>query len=367
MDERIAQMAHHRISGLSAGDPVALPITPASTYLIPGMPVERHQYGRWTNPGWDALEEALGILEDATVVTFPSGMAAIAAVLLPNLHSGDKVLLPSDGYYTTRAIAENYLAPNGIEVQLCDTVEYINQDFTGFNLVWIETPSNPKLEICDLGIVIEKVHAAGAIAVVDNTTLSPLGQRPFDFGADVVVSADTKSIGGHSDVLFGHIASRNEVLITKALDWRKLVGATPGPFEAWQVHRSLDTFEVRYSRMCESAGLIAGRFEEHPAIESVRYPGLESHPQHDIAKRQLLRFGSVMGVTFASEELAEQFISNAEYVIPSTSFGGTHTSAERRARWGDAVVPGYVRLSIGVEPTEELWKSFERSLAGLAG
>lgn len=362
LSDRVARMQHHRLTSLNPGEPVALPITVASTFVLPGTPTERHQYGRWTNPVWDALESALGILEDAPVATFPSGMAAIASVLLPNLHTGDKLLLPNDGYYTTRVLAERYLEKNGVEVTLCGTRDYATHDFTGYRLVWIETPSNPKLDICDLEPVIARIHAAGAIAVVDNTTLSPLGQQPIDFGADVVVSADTKSIGGHSDVLFGHIATRNGELLAAAQDWRKFVGAIPGPFEAWQVHRSLDSFEVRYNRMCESAGIIAERLEAHPAVESVRYPGLPSHPDHEVAQRQLTAFGSVIGVTFAGEEAAERFISEVEYIVPSTSFGGAHTSAERRVRWGDAVSPGYVRLSIGVEPTESLWSAMEQGL-----
>ncbi|MCO5217732.1 MAG: cystathionine gamma-lyase [Thermomicrobiales bacterium] len=361
-NELFARVLHHRIDSLAPGDPIATPISLASTFVLPGIPTAHHQYGRWTNPVWDELEAALELLEQARVVTLPSGMAAIASVMMTQLHGGDRLLLPNDGYYTTRILAEKYLVPNGVEVSLCATRDYATVDLTGFSLVWIETPSNPGLDICDLREVSARAHAAGALVVADNTTLTPLGQRPLDLGADVVISADTKALSGHSDVVFGHVASRNDEIITAVSDWRKFVGAIPGPFESWLLHRSLESFEVRFERMCTSAGTIAELLEQHPAILQVRYPGLTSHPDHEIALRQVTQFGSVIGVTFADAESAERFITDTEFIVASTSFGGTHTSAERRARWGDAVPEGYVRLSIGCEPTEALWNAMQTVL-----
>ncbi|MCA9832477.1 MAG: cystathionine gamma-lyase [Thermomicrobiales bacterium] len=365
-DDLFAQVLHHRIRDLQPGDPIPASIDLASTYLLPGTPSTHHQYGRWTNPVWDELEAALGLLENAEVVIFPSGMAAIASVLLTHLHTGDRFLLPSDGYYTTRILAEKYLVPNGVEIELCATRDYAARDFAGFRLVWIETPSNPGLDLCDLQDVVARAHAAGAIVVADNTTLTPLGQRPLDLGADVIISADTKAIGGHSDVVFGHVASRNAEIMTAVRDWRKFVGAIPGPFESWLILRSLESFEVRFDRMCTSALVIAERLEQHPAVAAVKYPGLASHTDHELAQRQMTRFGSVIGVTFADAATAERFINDTPYIVPSTSFGGTHTSAERRARWGDAVADGYVRLSIGCEPTEALWSAMKGVLDSLA-
>ncbi len=337
-------------------------VTPTSTYHLPGLPEGPYQYGRWTNPGWDHLETVLGVLEDANTAIFPSGMAAIAAALMPHLQSGDKLLLPSDGYMATRVLAKKYLQPNGVSVDLCATPDYATRDFTGYRVVFVETPSNPGLNICDIADVAKRAKAAGAIVIVDNTTMTPLGQRPLDLGADMVVASDTKALNGHSDVLFGHIATRDAGLLEAALDWRKLVGAIPGPFETWMVARGLETLELRFDRMCTTAGIIADRLREHHAVEGVIYPGFMDHQGHDIAARQMERFGSLVGVTFASAAQADRFMNTAEFIRQSTSFGGTHTSAERRERWGDNVDPGFVRLSIGCEPTEILWNDIKTAL-----
>ena len=365
-DKIVARTLHHRAATLSPGEPLAPPIVPASLYCLPGQPQAPHQYGRWSNPTWGALEEALAALEGAEVAIFPSGMAAIASALMTQLSPGDRVLIPSDGYYTTRALAEKYLAKAGIHIELCRTTEYAARDLSGFKLIYAETPSNPGLDICDLTDLIRRAKAAGALVVVDNTTMTPLGQRPLELGADIVVASDTKALNGHSDVLLGHVASRDSALIQAVRDWRTLMGAIPGPFEAWLVHRGLDSFEVRFERMCATARILAERLAGHRAVSSVRYPGLESHPGHDTARQQMIRFGTVVGVTLASAAAADQFISEARYVLPATSFGGTHTSAERRARWGDQVAEGYVRLLVGCEPAEALWSDLAQALGSLA-
>jgi cystathionine gamma-lyase len=195
--------------------------------------------------------------------------------------------------------------------------------------------------------------------------MTPLGQWLLDLGADAVVCSDSKAVNGHSDTCFGHVASRNSALIADVRDWRKLSGAIPGCFEAWLVHRRLETMELRFERMCESAMLIATQLSNHPKVKTVKYPGLPTHPAHMLAKKQMRRFGALMAVTFASETDAERFINTAEFVRPTTSFGGNHTSAERRARWGDKVSPGFVRLAIGSEPTKVLWNEMSRALDAL--
>jgi cystathionine gamma-lyase len=210
--------------------------------------------------------------------------------------------------------------------------------------------------------VIEGARNAGALAIVDNTTMTPLGQRLLDLGADAVVSSDSKALNGHSDTCFGHVASRNPALIAEVREWRKLGGTIPGSFDAWLVHRGLETLELRFERMCASAMVIAEQLTAHPKVQSVKYPGLPNHPAHTLAKKQMHMFGSLIGVTFASATDAERFIEAAEFVRPVTSFGGTHTSAERRARWGDKVPPGFVRLSVGCEPTKVLWDEMKRVL-----
>jgi len=362
---RAAKLPHLRRGKLVKGDPVPLPLTMASIFNLPGDPAGFSQYGRFDNATWEAVEAMLGHLEDATAIAFPSGMAAISSIFFGLLKTGDRVLLPSDGYYTPRVLAERFLKPLGIAFDLRPTSSYLDGGFKGYRMVFLETPSNPGLDICDIAAVAAAAHAAGAIVVADNTTMTPYGQLPLDLGADVVVAADTKAPNGHSDVLFGHVTSRDATLVAAVKDWRKLSGAIPGPFEAWLVHRGLETLEVRFDRMCTSAETLARRLRDHPNVGTVRFPGLPDDPSHNLACSQMQRFGFLIGLTLGSETEAEDFINKCTLIQPATSFGGVHTSAERRARWGDAVQPGFVRLSVGCEPTAELWAAMETSLDSL--
>jgi cystathionine gamma-lyase len=359
---RAARLAHLRRAELAKGDPVPLPLTMASIYHLPGDPTGFKQYGRFDNPTWTAVERLLGHLEDAEALAFPAGMAATSAALFSLLRTGDRILLPSDGYYTTRLLADRFLKKFGIAVEMRPTATFLDDGFAGYRIVFVESPSNPKLDICDIAAVAKAAHAAGATVIADNTTMTPYGQRPLDLGVDVVVAADTKAPNGHSDTLFGHVASRNAEIMAAVADWRSLSGSIPGPFEAWLVHRGLETLEVRFDRMCSSAGIIATRLAGHPAVGPVRYPGLADDPSHNLAAMQMDRFGFLIGLTLKDEQAAESFINGCALIQPATSFGGVHTSAERRARWGDAVAPGYIRLSIGCEPVEELWKAMDATL-----
>ena len=365
LDERFAQALHHTSQSVAFGEAFTPPIVNTSVYRLAADPSGPYQYARWGNPTWTALEEALAKLEDAETVTFPSGMAAIAAVFYGLLKPGDRVLLPADGYYTVRAFAEKFLASTGVAVDQVRTADMAGRSLEGYRMVWLETPSNPGLDLADITAIGRKAKAAGAIVVVDNTTLTPLGQRPLDLGADVVVSADTKALNGHSDVLFGHVSSRNADVIAAVRDWRRIAGAIPGPFEAWLVHRGLETLEVRFSRMCANALLLAERLSGHPKVRALRYPGLASHPSHELARKQMRTGGSLIALTLADREVADRFIERCDLMRASTSFGGVHTSAERRARWGDVVDDGFIRLSVGCEPGEALWRSVERALAAV--
>jgi cystathionine gamma-lyase len=362
LPKRAADLAHIRRRKLAKGDPVPLPLTMAAMYNLPGDPAGFNQYGRFDNPTWDGVEELLGHLENAETIAFPSGMAAISAVFFGLLKTGNRILLPSDGYYTPRVLSERFLKSFGVAVDTRPTASFLDGGFAGYRLVFLETPANPGLDICDISAVGRAAHEAGAIVVADNTTMTPYGQQPLDLGADIVVSADTKAANGHSDTLFGHVASRDPQIVAAIRDWRALSGAIPGPFEAWLVHRGLETLEVRFDRMCSSAEAIAPRLQAHPAVKSVRFPGLAGDPAHNLARAQMQRFGFLIGLTLDSETSAERFINECALIQPATSFGGVHTSAERRARWGDAVAPGFVRLSVGCEPTEELWKALEEAL-----
>lgn len=357
-----SKILHHRQNNIATGEPISPPIIQASTFKLPNIPEGDYQYGRVSNPTWHATETALSMLEDAEIVSFPSGMAAISAVLLSILKPNDKLLLPSDGYYVSRVLAEKILAPFGIIIEECSTLDFATKDFSDYKLVMIETPSNPKLDLCDITQLATKCQAANALLMVDNTTMSPLGQRPLDLGADIVISADTKALNGHSDALFGHVASRNSKIMESVRDWRTTTGCIVGAHDAWLVHRGLETLEIRFERMCQNAQIIATNLEAHKAVKSVVYPGLKSHPSHQLATKQMLSYGSILGVTFSTVEVAEHFINQTEFIVAATSFGGVHTSAERRARWGDGVNEAYVRLSLGIEPTKALWENMQKTL-----
>lgn len=361
-DRRFADMLHHRAERLGRGDSISPPLISATTFHLPGLENAQFTYGRAAMPTWAEVEEQLAILEGASVVGFPSGMAAIAAALFSTLQAWQEVILPADGYYTTRLLADRFLAPMGVKIRLLNTRDYDEADFTGASMVFLESPSNPGLDCCDIALAARKAHAVGAKLIVDNTTMTALLQRPLDLGADLVVAADTKAPAGHSDVLYGHVSGRDAGLMARVAEWRKLSGSVPGAFEAWLLHRGLETLEVRLSRMCASAQIIAERLADHPRIKALRYPGLPTDPSHAIAKRQMSGFGFLMSFELESEEKAEDFLTRCAYLTQTTSFGGTHTAGERRARWGDAVAPGFIRLSVGVEPLEPLWDAIAQAL-----
>ena len=356
---------HRRGQGLSKGDPVAEPLIMTSMYHLPGSPEGFPGYGRIDNPTRSHLEDALSFLEGASVLAFPSGMAAISAALFATVKAGSRVLIPSDGYYVTRRLADEFLVPLGVSVEERETSSFLEGGFEGFDVVYVETPSNPGLDVLDLVKVAEYAKTAGAITIADNTTLTPLGQRPLDLGIDIVVASDTKAMGGHSDILMGHVATHDDELLRRVRDWRNVSGAIPGPHDCWLLMRGLETLEVRFERMCASAEVIATRLKARMPKGTVRFPGLDSDPSYEVAAKQMLRFGFVIGLTFESETKAEDFINSCRLLRPATSFGGTHSSAERRARWGDAVAPGYVRISVGCEPIEELWAAIDEAVSQL--
>ena len=340
--DRIMAMLHGHSEALPKGAPLSPPIVSTAKYKLPGNPDTPYTYGRDINPTIEATEAALSALEAAPVLAFPSGMAAITAALMVAAQPGDRVLVPGDGYYVTRAVLEEVFVPRGVMVTAIPTRAYDAYDLSPFSLVWIETPSNPLLDVCDIATIVARAKASGAKTVVDNTTLTPLLQQPLEAGADMVVSSDTKAISGHGDVLFGHVATRQPELFDALKLWRVHSGSIPGPFEAFLVHRGMMSLEVRLARMCSNAGAVyaalCARDPDPATLLAVRYPGQ----------------GFVMGLTFATAGIADRFIAACPSIFPSTSFGGVHTSAERRARWGDPVPEGYVRLSIGCEPEAAL-------------
>ena len=347
--QRILAMLHARSGSLENGAPISPPIVTTAKYALAGTPDTPYTYGRDINQTVEAAEAAIAALEEAPVVAFPSGMAAITAALMVTAKAGDRVLVPSDGYYVTRVMLEEILSGHDIHFDAIPTKAFATADLSAYQIIWLETPSNPGLDLCSIRSIAEAAKSVGAIVVVDNTTLTPLLQRPLDLGADLVVSSDTKAMSGHSDCLFGHVATRNEDLFAKTARWRKVSGSIPDPFPSFLVHRGLMTLELRLARMCANAEALVAAVDGHAAIQTLKYPGM----------------GFVMGLTFESEAKAEAFINDCPAIFASTSFGGVHTSAERRARLGDNVPAGFVRLSMGCEPTEALISAIEASLAAL--
>lgn len=338
----------------------------AGTYHLSGDPAtSAYQYGRYHNPTWTAYENAITDLEGASAtIIFSSGMAAISAILGATLKAGDRLVMPSDAYFAARTVANGFFATLGVEVQLVPTAGNGHKAFLeGTKLLWLETPSNPGLDVCDIRELADAAHAAGALVLVDNTTASCLGQQPLLLGADISLSSDTKVTTGHSDLLLGHVSVKDAVLADKLRTWRTQMGAIPGPMEVWLAHRSLATLDMRIERHARNALAIAEFLSSRPEIKGLRYPGLQSDPAYPIASRQMKFYGTVISFELASQQLAEAFLKNCRLVYEATSFGGLHTMAERRGRWGgDKVSDGFIRFSVGCEDAEDLIADLAQAL-----
>jgi cystathionine gamma-lyase len=234
--------------------------------------------------------------------------------------------------------------------------------FAGVRLVLLETPANPGLDVCDLAAMSAAARAAGALVAVDNTTATPLGQRPLDLGADVSVASGTKALTGHSDLLLGYAATRSASLLERITTWRNQTGAVPGPFEAWLAHRSLATLDLRLARQSANAAAVADALAARSDVERVRWPGRPGDPAYPVASRQMRRFPGVVSFDLGSAERVARFLTASRLVAAATSFGGLHTSADRRAQWGDDTPPGFVRLSCGIEDPDDLLADILSSL-----
>jgi len=341
------------------GEPFLPGPTFAGPYHLAGD-ADSHRYGyqRYGNPTWTRYETALSELEGGQALVFPAGMSAVTAVLMALLEPGDRLVAPSDAYPGIRDVAASHLVPAGIDVQLVPTDEGAIREAMagGAKLVWVEVPSNPGLDVLDLARLADDVHVAGALLGVDNTLGTPLAQRPLELGADLSMSSATKALTGHADLNLGHVAVRDPKLAEPLLAWRSRTGAIPGPFEVWLAHRSLATLDVRLQRQCANALALAEALQGCDGVTGVRYPGLPSHPGHEVAARQMNgRFGMVLGFELADADTAQRFLAGCELVAEATSFGGVHTTAERRARWGtDAVTEGFIRMSAGLEDAADL-------------
>ncbi len=339
------------------------PFLPGPVFAAPfhftGDPADSpNVYNRYGNPTWTRYEEAVGSLEDAEAVLFPSGMAAAAALLLTRLGPGSVLAMDAGCYHGVRRLAETHLEPRGVELRLAPPAE-LAEAAQGADLLWLETPSNPNLEVYDIAALTE----LGVPTVVDNTTAGPLLQRPLDLGAHFTLTSATKQMSGHADLMLGYVATRDADAAQALRTWRTYSGAIPGPFETWLAHRSLPTLALRLERGCDNALAIARLLAARDDVEGVRYPGLPTDPGHEVAKRQMRGYGMVVSFELGSKERAERFLASARLVTDATSFGSVHTTAERRARWGgDAVSEGFIRLSAGSEETADLLADIERAL-----
>jgi cystathionine gamma-lyase len=348
------------------GQPVASsPVLATAYHLSADESARLDSYGRDSNPTWRQLESALARLESAAAaLVFGSGMAAITAALRVLATPGSVLVVPADGYYQVRRYAVEYLAGLDITVieanhaQICDAAG-------SADVVLAETPANPGLDVVDLHRLATICHRRGARLVVDNTTATPLGQQPLSLGADLVVASATKALSGHSDVLAGYVAGSQPELVAAVQRERLHAGAILGAFEAWLVLRSLGSAGLRLRRQCANAHALAAMLRGHPAVRRVRYPGLPDDPAYPVASAQMRGFGGVVSVELADAAAVHDLVERSELLVASTSFGGMHTSVDRRARWGDPVPDGFARIAAGIEDTDDLLVDVQRALDGL--
>ena len=338
--------------------------TLAAPFHLRGEPADADfSYTRYGNPTWRRYEEALAELERGEVVLFASGMAAAAALLLTALRPGSVAAIDRECYLNVRRLATTHLEPRGVELRVV-AASGLETAVRGADVLWLESPSNPKLDVTDLSALARAARREGALAVIDNTTAGPLLQRPLELGAHASMVSATKHLSGHADLQLGYVATADPALAARLRDWRRDAGAIPGPFESWLAHRSLPTLALRLERGCANALALAELLRSRDGVAGVRYPGLPTDPGHDLARRQMRGFGTVVSFDLGSRERAQAFLDAAELVTEATSFGGVHTTAERRARWrGDDVTEGFIRLSAGCEDTRDLVADVAHALA----
>lgn len=360
---------------------IMTPIFQTSTYVQPavGEPLQgSYDYGRTANPTREALEASIAALENGSRgIAFSSGLAAIEAIV-KRLSAGDHVVSEENTYGGTTRMFNHVLSRFGIEFSYVDTRDSgaIAQALRpNTKLVHVETPTNPMMRLCDLREAADLAHDAGALLSVDNTFASPYNQRPLEIGADFVVHSSTKYINGHSDVIGGLVAVREEELAEELFFIRKSSGAVPGPMDCWLTLRGIKTLHLRILRHNENGLTVARYLEDHPAVDRVLYPGLESHPQHELAARQMTGFTGMVSVDVGTLERAKTMTEQLRVFALAESLGGveslisvpalmTHASVPQDRREAMGITPGLVRLSLGIEDQADLLEDLERVLAG---
>jgi cystathionine beta-lyase/cystathionine gamma-synthase len=354
---------------------VIVPIYQTSTYVQEEVGVNKgYDYSRVANPTRTALQEALASLEGAAHgIAFSSGLGA-TTTLMHLVDPGQKVVLVADVYGGVYRMTSQVYEPKGylfdyVPAERFDEALASHLD-ERTRMVWVETPSNPLLNVIDIRKAADAAHAAGAILVVDNTFATPYLQQPLELGADVVIHSTTKYLGGHSDVIGGFCATNDPTIAERLTFLQKSLGAVPGPFDSWLVLRGLKTLALRMRKHCENAHAIAAWLERHPRVERVLYPGLPSHPGHVVAKNQMRDFGGMISFLVADEEEAVALVARTKLFFLAESLGGVESLIEHPARMTHASTAdapfaaprNLVRLSVGIESAEDLVDDLDQAL-----
>ena len=340
-----------------------------------------HIYSRNTNPTVRAFEDKVKALEGAEAATsFSSGMAAISNTLATFLKPGDRIVSIKDSYGGTNVIFNEFLPPLNINVALCETGDYeqIEVEISkGCTVLYLETPTNPTIKITDIKRLASAAHTVGALVVVDNTFATPINQLPLTLGADIVLHSASKYLGGHADALGGVICG-NKDLVQKVYHYREINGATLAPMDAYSLLRGMKTLKLRVERQNYNAMAVANYLEEHPMVDLVNYPGLESHPGHDVAKAQMKGFGGMLSFSVKGGlDAIKQFLPKLNYAHMAANLGCVETvvgppvttshvecTTEERAAAG--IPEGLVRYSAGIEDIEDLIADLEQALSFLS-
>ena len=355
---------------------VITPIYQTSTYVQEGVGKNKgYDYSRAGNPTRTALETCLASLESADHgLAFSSGLGATTTIM-HLVSPGERVVCVNDVYGGTYRLFSKVLEPKGYEFSYL-SAEQVTRDLASAlddrtRLVWIETPTNPLMNVVDIRAAAEAAKAAGALLVVDNTFATPYLQRPLELGADIVVHSTTKYLGGHSDVVGGFAATNDPTVAERLKFLQNATGSVPGPFDSWLVLRGLKTLAVRMDRHCANAERIAAWLEEHPAVERVRYPGLASHPAHYLARSQISGFGGMISFELATKEAALEVLRSTDLWLLAESLGGVESLIEHPGAMTHASTAGsqlevpddLVRLSVGIEDIADLLADLEQALA----
>jgi methionine-gamma-lyase len=371
---------------IAGNDPVAMPIYQTSTFRFESVETlegylegdqTQYLYTRYENPTLRALQEKLAEIEKGEhSYVFASGMAAITTSLLAVLKSGDELLAADSLYGRTQLFIENWLPKFGIKTRLIPVAEFPNIDryFTPqTRIVYIESPTNPTLQIIDIRATTEAAHSHDALLYIDNTFATPINQNPIDLGADVVLHSATKYLAGHSD-LIGGVSVFPATLATAMKEAIRTFGGTMDPFAAFLLERGLKTLPVRVRHQSQSAMYLATRCSEHPKVKRVNYPGLKSHPGHEAAQKQMRGFGAMFSFDLESYEAAKKFVNSLHLIHHAASLGGvetlvslpvltSHYAQPEKNLHAAGISRGTVRVSVGLEAAEDLWRDMERALA----